>query len=193
MSMETNKRTASFITILSLLILILLSACSKNTSGVISYKTFYSQEGDPPFSFQYPGNYRVLYEPTPSDDVSFEIERVETFSGLIHASAGIIDEPGEPADPEKIVESRISKVSAQEYTSDFRVLERGTVWINNIETQYASYAYSHDKYNEIEVHKHLVFEHDGLTWDVITVCSDDTNEEWEAVFWRFIATFRFLD
>jgi hypothetical protein len=171
-----------------LLFIIFIAACSG-----VAYETFYSQEDDPLFTFQFPSDYRVVYEPLPSDVVLIEITKKNlVVPPLINISAEKID--GQNLnDLKNILESHILNISKIE--KDFKVLQRGIVFISGIEAQYIVYSVTsyHDKETDTSYGRVVIFNHNGMIWTIYASNGLDMIEEFEGVFTRILYTFKFLD
>ncbi|MBI2849754.1 MAG: hypothetical protein HYX80_01770 [Chloroflexi bacterium] len=155
-----------------------------------TYQVFQSSEGDPPFSFQHPSNYLVGSKPLESNGVLVELDKKTLDSPLIQISAEEILKSG-AGDTNSVLQSKIFRMSNSPNISDFKILERNVIIVGGIEANYAGYSYI--QRTGTGMGKYVVFDHNGLRWTIEVSYSARQSQELEAVFWRLVATFKFLD
>lgn len=187
---DKGKRRANQVTaclcILSFL-LFELTACSRPTNN-----TFISRDPDPLFTFQYPSDYVVAYQPSPFfRDVLLEVRHPRD---LLLRTIQIYAMAASSSNAEvarSVFDSRFLSRSTRENISDFTVLLRGISMVNGIEADYVTYSYVES--GRTFIGKLTVFNHRNWTWEINGEWDSEWLGEFESVFARILYTFRFLD
>ena len=177
-----------------LLLLLLIVACNKVIYEDYTYGTFYSRAPDPPFSFEYPSNYSIGYEPFSSDSVLVEmVGRRDSLLPMIHVDASRIGKWEEMGldSPEAILEDHLQGMSSIKGVTDFKILDQSIVHVSGIEAQYVTYSYTQK--SDKAGGKYTVFNSSNFTWIIYAVYDEHEMEEIEKVFKRLLDTFQFLD
>ena len=176
---------------LILILLFSITACSGVTE--VTYYSFMSQEGDPLFSFRYPSNYSIGYEPFSSNSVLVEMRGRKYSLPMIHVDADRFSEWEEMGldSPGAILEDHLQGMSSIKGVTHFKILDQSIVRVSGIESQYATYSYSQE--SDEAGGKYIVFNSDGFTWIINAVYGEQEKEEMDEVFERLLDSFKFLD
>lgn len=158
------------------------------------YDIYINQNQKPQISFEYPINYGIVTESTNTSNLYIEIHKNRYLYPSIYIKAESANDKT-VSDIKTIAEQNYGPLSTSSNITDFKIQNRETKFINEIQAEYVSYTFTYHENNELSLQtgKITVMIDRELIWIILGVSEMKDSDEFEVVYNRILETFKILD